>query len=377
MRQHPEAILFLARSLGQGGAERQLVTLARGLAARGHEVSVAVLYGGGFYESELRETNIRLISLNKRNRWDVLPFLHRLVTLLRKEHPSVLHGYLGIPNILIAMLKPLLPGTRIVWGVRASNMDLSRYDWLSRLVYWLECRLSRLADLIIANSNAGKAYAIAHGFPKQRIVVIPNGIDTQRFQFEKQGRVRVRAEWCVREDEFLVGLVARIDPMKDHAMFLLAACQLAAQHPSLRFVCVGKGAPEYSASLEQEAVSLGLGERLVWAGARDDMPAVFSALDIATSTSISEGFPNSIAEAMACGVPCVVTDVGDSALIVGEHGGVVAPSDHHAMVMEIDRLLALTEEERRRLGQSCRARIETKCSVESMVQRTEQALGLT
>ena len=248
------------------------------MAVLGHSVSVAVFYGGGTYESELVQGGVRIINLSKRGRWDVLPFLYRLATLLRNENPEVLHSYLGVPNILAAMLKFLMPGTHIVWGVRASNMDLFRYDSLSRFSYWLECRLSRFADLIIANSHAGRSHAVAHGFPAKRVAVIPNGIDTQRFRFDPQGRERIRAEWCIREDELLIGLVARIDPMKDHAMFLQAANLLAEQYPKLRFVCVGNGAPDYSEHLKQVAIALGLGERMIWAGALDDMAAVYSAL---------------------------------------------------------------------------------------------------
>ena len=132
----PKTILFLVRSLDRGGAERQLIVLAKGLASRGHAVSVAVFYGGGVYENELAEAGIRVINLGKTGRWNILLFLNRLMRLLRKERPTVLHSYLGVPNILAAALKPLLPGTRIVWGVRASNVDLSHYDWLLRLAYW-------------------------------------------------------------------------------------------------------------------------------------------------------------------------------------------------------------------------------------------------
>ena len=373
----PKTILFLARSLDRGGAERQLVVLAKGLASRGHAVSVAVFFGGGVYEIELDEAGVCVLNLGKTGRWDILPFLNRLVHLLRKKRPTVLHSYLGVPNILATVLKPLLPGTRIIWGVRASNVDLSCYDWLSRLAYALERRLARFADLIIANSHAGATYAVKHGFPQQRVVVIPNGIDTESFRFNPQGRGQIRAEWHIRESELLIGLVARLDPMKDHAMFLQAASLLAAKFPNLRFVCVGNGAPDYSESLKQMAAAQGLGKRMIWTGARDDMPAVYSALDIASSSSsFGEGFSNTVAEAMACSVPCVVTDVGDSALIVGDTGHVVAPDDHSALAAAIGRLAGLSPKERRVLGEACRARIVSEFGMDRLVQRTEQVLGL-
>lgn len=373
----PKTILFLTRSLDRGGAERQLVVLAKGLADRGHPVAVAVFFGGGAYEPELARSGVRVINLGKQGRWDILPFLTRLLRLLRKERPAVLHAYLGVPNILAAVLKPLLSGTRIVWGVRASNMDLSRYDWLSRLAYVLERRLARFADGIIANSHAGKRYAVENGFPEDRIVVIPNGIDTDYFRFEPDGRWQVRREWGIAENEMLVGLVGRLDPMKDHPVFLEAASRIACGRRGVRFVCVGGGPADYAEALKQRAAELGLSKQLIWIDARDDMPAVYSALDVAvSSSSYGEGFSNTIAEAMACGVPCVVTDVGDSARIVGDADAVVAPGDGEALAAAIQRSIELTADERRVLGNTCRKRVVSEFGIDRLVQRTEQTLGL-
>ncbi len=284
---------------------------------------------------------------------------------------------MDVPNILAVTLKPCLTGARIVWGVRASNMDLSRYDWLSSLAYALECRLARFADCIIANSDAGKRYAVANGFPGDKIIVISNGIDTDYFRPNPEERRQVRTEWGIGEDEILVGLVGRLDPMKDHPVFLEAASHIARERQDVRFVCVGGGSADYAAALKQRAAALGLIKQLIWVGSRDDMPAVYSALDISSSSSsYGEGFSNTVAEAMACGVPCVVTDVGDSALIVGNAGSVVPPGDHSALAAAIQCLTDLPLEERRALGEACRARILSEFSVDKLVQRTEQVLDL-
>jgi glycosyltransferase involved in cell wall biosynthesis len=376
---HPRAktILFLTRSLDRGGAERQLVALAKGLTSRGHAVVVAVFFTGGVYEAELAEAGVRVINLGKQGRWDILPFMNRLLRLLRQERPAVMHSYLAVPNILATALKPLLRGTRIIWGVRASNVDLSNYDWLSRFAYALERRLARFADRIVANSHAGMVYAVANGFPENKMVVIQNGIDTEYFRFDSEGRQQVRSEWGLGAGEILVGLVARLDPMKDHPTFLDAASRIARERHDVRFVCVGDGAAAYTAMLKQKAADLGLSGRLIWAGARDSMPAIYSALDIVTSSSFGEGFSNTIAEAMACGVPCVVTDVGDSADIVGNADCVVAPGDACALAAEIQYLTALPPEQRRALGKAGRARIVAEFGMDRLLQRTEHALDLT
>jgi glycosyltransferase involved in cell wall biosynthesis len=371
-----DRVFFLARSLGRGGAERQLVALAIGLARRGHDVAVVTFYDGGVFLAELVRAGVRVIELGKKGRWDVLPFLHRLVRVLRDERPTVLHGYLPVANILTAICKPLLPATKIVWGIRASQLDMSHYDLLARAVQICERRLSKFSDCIIANSTSGKMDAVAKGFGVQAIAVIPNGIDADYFRFDVAARRRVRAEWKVGDGETLIGVAARLDPFKNHPMFLQAAARIARQCAGVRFACIGDGDSSYAESLQRQASAMGLADSVVWAGARDDMPAVYSALDLSVSASSSEGFSNSIAEAMACGIPTIVTDVGDSAEIVGDTCAVVPAGDPDRLAAELLHLISLSPEERRALGDACRSRVVLEYRVERLIDRTERALGL-
>jgi len=364
-------IILLCRSLDIGGTERQLVILAKGLQQRGHEVSVMVFYANGALEKELHESGVTIVDLHKSGRWDVLPFFVRTVRAVWKLKPRVIYGFLGTPNILTAFLKPIFPRARVVWGVRASNVDLDRYDWLSRLSYRIECGLSRFADLVICNSHAGLEYAAAHGFPRARMTVIPNGIDTERFKPDEAARERIRAEWGVAGNEILIGLVARLDPVKDHPTFFRAAAMLAQERPDVRFVCVGDGSELYKNKLYYQASELGLDGRLIWAGTRYDIPAVYNALDIAVSASYSEGFSNAIVEAMVCGVPCVVTDVGDSALIVGSTGEIVSPADSDALYEGFTLMLRRLEP---KVRDAARVSIVTHYSNETLVNDTVRAL---
>lgn len=366
--------VLLIRSLNYGGTERQLVALAKGLHERGHSVGVAVFYPGGLLEKDLREAGIPVLALDKRGRWDVLGFLLRLTRLLREERPDILHSYLVEPNLVTVMLKLLFPRIKMVWGVRASNVDLRNYDWFARMTFRLECLFSRFPDLIIVNSQAGRRYHLAHGFPKEKMLVIPNGIDTDRFCPDPEARRRVRAEWGVSGDEKLIGLVGRLDPIKDHPTFLKAAALLAQEREGVRFVCVGDGLADYRQELHKLGQELGLTERLIWAGACDDMPAVYNALDIASSSSYGEGFPNVIGEAMACGVPCVVTDVGDSASIVGDAGVVVPPKNHHALADGWRDMLRRLGDHRLSLSEKARARVALHFDLDTLVQKTSDLL---
>ena len=368
-------VLFLIRSLARGGAERQLVALATAMHRSGHDVAVACFYSGGAFERDLAAAGVPVIDLRKRGRWDNAGFLWRLWRVFRTRDPDIVHGYLTVGNLLSLLAKLAHRRTRVVWGVRSSYIDRTRYDWMSRLTFRLSRRLSGCADGIIVNSWAGAAHHAALGYPRARITVIPNGIDTQRFRFDAGARARTRAGWGVPDDAVLVGLVGRLDPMKDHPTFLRAAASLAARDPRWRFVCVGAGAEsEYGRTLAPLADSLGLHGRLTWAGARDDMPAIYSALDIAASTSYGEGFPNTVAEAMACGRPCVVTDVGDSARIVGDTGMVVAPRNPDALAEGMDRLYRRMLTDTHRLAPVTRSRIAREFGVDTLMQNTDAVL---
>lgn len=376
-RQGPPAVrvLFAIRSLDRGGAERQLVELAAGLLDRGHEVGVVVFYGGGPLQRELEDRGVRVVSLGKRGRWEILRFLWRLIRVIRREAPDVLHGYLDIPNIVVAMLRGVSPGARIVWGIRASDMDLERRDWLWRLAFRLECLLSHQADLVISNSAAGLRHRVAHGFAASRAIVIPNGIDTAQFSPRPKDGERLRHEWTISDSRVVIGLVARLDPIKDHSTFLEAAALVVRRRKDLKFVCVGDGPADYRNHLLDTGNRLGLNHVLIWSGQRSDMAAVYSAFDIACLASRAEGFPNAIAEAMACGVPCVVTDVGDSAVIVGGTGIVVPPGDPKALMLGWEELLArLASHQGSQLRGAARERVVAKFGVDILVAKTEKVL---
>lgn len=366
-------LAFLIRSLDYGGAERHLLTLARALDKERFSLTVLYFYGGGRLEAELRASGVRMLSLGKRGRWDLLGFSWRFFGQLRALRPDILHSFLVEPNLLTVFLKPLLPSaTRVVWGVRASQVHFENYDRFSRLTFRLQCLLSRFADLIIFNSESGRAYHLAEGFPAAKSLVIPNGIDTEAFKPEPESGSSVRAELGVAPEALLVGCVGRLDPMKDHPTLLRAGAVVCRERADVRFVCVGDGPTGYQAELQRLAEELGIGEKVIWTGARSNMMALYNALDLLVSASFSEGFPNVIGEAMACGVPCVVTDTGDSALIVAETGKVVAPRDPASLAEAISSSL---DERSADVSARVRRRILENFSVERMAAETERAIS--
>jgi glycosyltransferase involved in cell wall biosynthesis len=364
-------VVLLIRSLNCGGAERQLVELAKALVRNSIEVTVVTFYEGGPIWDELhRSRSVALRSLSKRGRWDNLRTFTMLTGFLRKYQPAILHSYLVEPSIVGLIAGRWAGVPAIVWGVRASNMDYGEYEFLNGLTFRCARSLSRFVDLIIANSEAGKNYHLERGYRPKRFRAIANGIDTDWFRPSADSRRLQRMHWAVRDDEVLVGIAARFDPMKDHVTFLNALAKAVVAQRGLRIAIVGDGLETVRARLLVHAQEVGL-TSIIWAGELADMNHVYPAFDIICSSSaFGEGFSNSIAEAMSSEVTCVVTDVGDSARIVGEAGIVVPPKDPDALASAVIQLARLRPEERAARGRSARRRVIELFGIPSMTART-------
>jgi glycosyltransferase involved in cell wall biosynthesis len=362
-------IVFVTRSLEFGGAERQLAALAEGLQRHGHDVTILSLYSQVPLAEGLKESGVTVDIVGKQGRWDVLSFASRLMRRIRAHGPDVIHSYMPGANLICAVLRPFLPRVPLVWGVRSSDVDLRKFEWLTGLFYRAEPILSFVPDLIITNSQAGLEHAAEQGYPSPKMAVVPNGCDVERFTHDENARQRVRTEWNVAQRTPLVGLVARLDPFKDHPMFLEAAAAVIRTRPDARFVCVGDDPAGLRSGLESLASRLGIEHAVRFEPARSDIRDVYSALDVLCSSSTTEGFPNVLAEAMACETPCVATDAGDSRHIVGDTGIIVARRDAAAMARAILELL-----DRPSAGAGARERIVSEFSLESLVRRTETLL---
>lgn len=368
-------VVFLISSLNRGGAERQLTILTKGMDRSRFALTVVTIYDGGDFRTEIEGMEgVQILSLHKQGRSDIPRSLWRLARIMARINPHIVHGYLNVANEL-ALVFGKLARAKIVWGLRASNIDYSLYDRASEWHFRTAARLSRFADLIIANSQAGELHHVANGFSNKNLIVIANGFDTNLFHPNSDEGLSIRRKWGISGNESLIGLAARLDPIKDHLTFLRAAALLAEERGNVRFVCIGSGPETYRNDLEAVANSLGLGQRLIWAGEMSDMSAAYNALDVGTSTSLSEGFSNTIGEAMACGVPCVVTDVGDSAILVGPTGLIVPPDNAHALKNAWTTLLNLPSEQRMALGMAARHRIVAEYSLEALTRKTEQAFA--
>jgi len=373
-------LLFLINSLNPGGAERQLCELVKHMDTRQFEVQVVVFYDPadpcmtGFYEQVAALPGVTLRSLHKRRGMAGFGVaLPRLLAMLLRFDPDIVHGYMD-GNLPILLLGGLL-GKRVVWGIRRTSRDRSKMDAFSRWLLALAVRLSRFVDLTIFNSEAGLSNHSAMGMRSRRMCVVPNGFDVERFHVDPALGAAQRLLWGIPEGVPVIGIVGRLDPVKDHPTFLLAARQLSRRWPSARFVCVGAGPDAYTTRLRKLGGSLGIGERVLWAGNCSEMTKVYNAFSLLVLASTDEGFPNVLGEAMACGVPCVTTRVGDAAVLVGDTGIAVEAGDAEALAAGVETLLEETDAVRTRRCLAARERICDHFSVEALARNTGDLLA--
>lgn len=350
-------ICHLITSLDTGGAELSLLRLLSGIDRERFRCSVIAMIGPGAVAVRIRALDIPVGSLELRRGAVSLSGLARLASRLRQERPHILMTWLYHADLL-GLVAGKLAGVRaVVWNLRASDMDMSRYRALSGWTLQLCARLSAWPAAILVNSESGRSFHTGIGYHPREWVLVRNGVDTAEFRPDAAARESVRTELGLQPEALLIGLVARFDPMKDHQNFIAAARKVALAQSSVHFVLVGKGVDSHNAALAVGLNEPPLAGRVHLLGERPDVPRLTAAFDFACSASRSEAFPNVVAEAMACGVVCVATDAGDSAEIVGETGIIVPPRDREALAQGLLRAVSMGPAQRHTLGNAGRERV--------------------
>ena len=361
-------LVLSIRSLDIGGAERQFIELVKHIDKTKFDVIVCTMYCGVQEDIIKNIPNISYYNLNKKGRYDFIDFYQNYKKLLNEIKPDVIYSFLGEMNLFSLWCKP--KETKIIWGFRASNMDLKQYGKVSQILFWLQKKLSKKVDKIIANSNASIEFHKKNGFFMDRAIVVYNGIDTNRFKRDKEKRKEFREKYNLNENNIAIGIVARIDYMKGYTIFVKSAKKLLQKYDNLKFFSIGRG----DMNIKKECESI-LGEfnntKFIWLGNQKHVEEFYSGLDICSSSSFGEGFSNSIAEAMSSEVPCVVTDVGDSKIIVGECGVIVKPNSVEKLYNGIEELL---KKDLKKLGTCSRKRIAENFSIANMVKKTEKEI---
>lgn len=363
-------VLHVITDLDIGGTEIMLWQLVAAGVCNASDSTVVSLTDDGPIGARLRSLGVSVCNLGMRRRAGDLLRLRTLAPLVRRMRPQLIQGWMYHGNLAASVAGVCdTGGAPVLWSVRQSLHEIAAERRTTKVAIRLGALLSRHAVSIIYNSETAARQHEALGYHGRRSVVIPNGFDCDRFRPSADARRRIRAELGIAEDAVCIGLVGRLHPVKDHDSFLRAASVIARRHQQACFVMAGLGVTAQEPSLTGLISAAGLAGRVRLLGVRADMPAVNAALDVACSSSRNEGFANVIGEAMACGVPCVVTDVGDGARVVGATGIVVPPRAPEALAEGINRLIDLGASGRHELGAAARRRVLAEYPLQTAVQR--------
>lgn len=354
-------ILHIIGSLQTGGAESALTRICQATRATGLDHQVLVLGRTGPLERDLLNAGVPVLAPRVR------PLDWVGVMDLPGWRPQVLQGWMYHGSLAALALRSVwFPSASLVWNIRCGLDTPSLYRHSTRSLIRLLALLSSVPDRILYNAVSARMGHEEVGYARCWGEVIPNGFDLEAFRPDPASHASLRVELGLPAEVPIVGFIARFHAEKNPGLFLGALARLPREVHGL---LAGPGMVPGNRALLGQVELLGLQDRVHLVGERRDMPRVMSALDLAVSASWNEGFSNALGEAQACGVPCVATDVGDSALIIGSLGRLVPPGDEEAMAASLSELLGLPPEARLALGRRCRQRMEALYSLPSVGQR--------
>lgn len=365
-------VAFVITGLSTGGAETMLLKMLASIDRTRFDPSVVSLTTKGEIGPSIEALGIPVHCLGMRPGLASCFRLLKLIDYLRSSKPALVQTWMYHADLLGGLAAWLSGVPVVAWGLRHSDLSADKNKRATLWVVRLSAKLSRwLPQGILACSQRARVVHIEAGYCQAKMAVIPNGFDLARFRPDPSARLSVRGELGLSADTPLVGLIARYHPQKNHAGFIDAAIRVIRCSPDVHLLLAGAGVDSANSCLAKAIADSGFGGRFHLLGRRDDAPRLIAALDLLASTSWGEAFPNVLGEAMACGVPCVVTDVGDSAEIIGDTGRVVAPGDMDGLSRHIVELLAQPDL-RALMGRRARQRIQARYEIRAITRRYER-----
>lgn len=367
-------LLHIITGLDRGGAEAMLVNQLSFTDRERFRPFVISLMDEGVHGGAIEKMGVPVFTLGLLQGRPRLGPFRRLMQLLGMIKPDIIQASMYHANLAALLASGLVcRKTPVYWCVQSSFHSYGAEKPLTAAVIALSAKLSRRTAGVVYVSTVSRAQHEKLGFCPERGVVIPNAVDTGLFAPDARARFSVRQELGLKPETLLVGLMARFHPQKDHPGFLKAASLLLCKHPQAHFVLAGAGMNSENAELIALIKSQRMSDRFHLLGPRQDAPRITAALDIATScSSYGEALSLALAEAMASEVPCVVTDVGDSGVLVGDTGLVVPPGNPEAFAGALATLIEAGHDKRRALGEMARRRIETHYRIEPIMAKYEE-----
>lgn len=368
-------VLHIITGLSTGGAENMLLKIISNRDRENFSPYVISLTNKGEIGRKIESQGVPVFNLDMSLSISIFLKLYRLIKLVRWIRPNVVQTWMYHADLLGGLVAKLFgrDSIKLVWGVRQGNLspDLNKRSTLTvvRICGFLSCWLP---DRIVCCSRNAFAEHTKVGYGSSKLVIIPNGFDLNRFRPNPQARVGLCKELGLIDDVFLVAFVGRDDPQKNIEGFLRVAAIVKDRIQNVAFVMVGSGMNPSHPRLTKLIADYELGKHVYLLDKREDLPDLMAAFDILVSTSFGEAFPNVIGEAMACGTPCVVTNVGESKEIVGNTGKAVESGDMKQLAEKVVDFMNLPGPVRAGMGMDARHRVRQNYRLERVVKMYDE-----
>jgi len=310
-------VLHVITGLNDGGAEGVLTRLC--LHSKFKHVVISLM-DEGKYGHTLKEGGVEVYCLGMKQGIISPKGFMKLVKIIKDQKPDCVQTWMYHADLLGGLASRLAGVRNVFWGVRHSNLEKGYSKRSTIMIAHVCALLSRwIPTKIICCANKAVSVHSKIGYSQSKLVIIPNGYDLKKFRPDPVARKKIREAFAISDDEFLIGKVGRLDPQKDHDNLIRALALLNEKNVSFRCVLVGRGLLNENNFIADKLIDTGLLNKFILTGPRNDIPDIMNSLDLhVLSSAYGEAFPNVVAEAMACGTPCISTDVGDAKEIIGD-----------------------------------------------------------
>ena len=357
-------ILHIITSLQRGGAElmlKRLIESSENESSYKHLViSLTTL---GDIGKQLQDLAINTYALEADFSFTLPKKIFQLIKIIYTIHPDIVQTWMYHADFLGGVAAYLTGNRKIIWGIRNTDIHPS-----SIITLWIRKLCALLSTLIpcriICVAEASLQSHISMGYDAKRMMVIQNGLNFSNLVSSTEQREMLRLESGLSNDTIVIGCLGRFDPIKDYHNFVRAAGLVAEQYANVYFLMVGRNLTVDNTLLQTWIDNVHHKDRFVLLGERSDVAVCLSSMDVFCLSSCIEGFPNALTEAMAMGLPCVSTDVGDAAMILGGTGVVVPKENYEALASALLRVISLSKEQRRQMGQRSKKRVMAEFSIE-------------
>ena len=363
-----KSIFHIITGLGGGGAEGTLYKLC--IEDKENKHIVISLTSGGKYKNLLEINKIDVFSLDfKKYKLNIKDF-KRILKLFEFYKPDIIQGWMYHGDFIASIVSILKGQKNLYWNIRHSSLEKKSILFYPTFFLMKICALiSHILPkkIICCSINSVKLHQF-HGYKRSKFFYLPNGVNTEKFKPNHNLKRKVRDDLSVKDNIFLFGMVARYHDQKDHKNLLKALNLLSLSNNNFKFLLIGKNLDTSNNEICDLIKKYNLIKNVILLGEREDINSLMCSIDChVLSSAYGEAFPNVIAEAMASGIPCIATNVGDSKYIVGETGWIVNPRDPKELFQSMHKVMNLNKEEISRLGKSARKKVITEYSLNKMI----------